>query len=237
MTLSKDEMNIDDLAAKAQNGDIEAYTLLFKGAKGVMYKLARKYSLNEDTYEDLVSLGLVLFCETLKKFDSSKGKFTTRLWDICRYRFISHSVRNQQYSVKVPTYLTELAVKLRRFKSEFSKKEFREPTDEECIGFLGVTEKRYKNVKNVECTKEKICLDKVVWGISGNTTETEAINKIMISTAINESNLTSRENEVIQALYFYGFSVVELSTILGISRTRIYELKDKALKKMRKRLM
>lgn len=59
----------------------------------------------------------------------------------------------------------------------------------------------------------------------------------MISTAINESNLTSRENEVIQALYFYGFSVVELSTILGISRTRIYELKDKALKKMRKRLM
>ena len=220
-----------ELALKAQSGDSDAYTQLFKDTERIIYKVARNYSIDEENYEDLVSLGLVIFCETLEKFDATKGKFSTMLWNICKYRFLTYLVRRQQYLAKVPAHLAELSTKLSKFKNEFAKKELRYPTDKECIEFLKVTKNMYMNIKSVESAKEKVGFDKVSYGISGNTTEAESINNIMVSQAL--SALTKRENQVIRAIYLYELPVTELSKILGISRARIYELRNKALKKMR----
>ena len=231
MTLSKDEMNIDDLAVKAQNGDIEAYEQLFKNTSWIIYKLAKQYGLNREDYEDLVSLGLVLFSETLETFNR-KCAFKARLYSVCKDRFINYSVRKQHYLVKVPMPLADLCSRLAKF-----KRRFREATDEECIEFLGVTEEIYKRVKAVECAKNSICCDGLKESVSGRNTEYEAINNVMTNQAIKESGLTKKEADVIQMLYFCDLPAIEISKILGISRMQVYNRKNEALKKMRKRLM
>lgn len=225
---------MEELALRAQNGDADAYTQLFKDNERIIYKMARKHSLNKENYEDLVSLGLVIFCETLKKFDPTKCKFSTRLWNVCGYRFITYSIRRQNL-VKIPAHLAELFAKLSKFKSEFYKNEFRNPTDDDCIEFLKVTKKMYMDIKSVKSVKEIVDFDEIPHGISNNRTEDEAINNVMTSRAL--SVLTKQEKRVIQGIYFYEIPITELSKILGISRARIYELKNKALKKMRNLLI
>lgn len=193
---------------------------------------AKKYSADKEKYEEFLSLGLVLFCEAVRKFDISKGNFVTILGNELKYGFMTYINRNEQL-VKIPAYLSEKFDKLDKYQNDFLKNENRLPTEEECSNFLGVSKKRYLNIKVAKESKSIVPIDSICNHRHLNNIEKEVINKVLVEQLLKESGLTKKEKIIIQNLYINDLEVKEIAEYYNITTQAIYNLKGKALKKMK----
>lgn len=223
---------MNELALKAQKGNKKEYTLLFEKTQQMIKFFAKKYSADKEKYEEFLSLGLVLFCEAVRKFDISKGNFVTILGNELKYGFMTYINRNEQL-VKIPAYLSEKFDKLDKYQNDFLKNENRLPTEEECSNFLGVSKKRYLNIKVAKESKSIVPIDSICNHRHLNNIEKEVINKVLIEQLLKESGLTKKEKIIIQNLYINDLEVKEIAEYYNITTQAIYNLKGKALKKMK----
>lgn len=227
---------MEDLALLAQQGDMLAYSQLFEDHEKMIYKFVRKYSLGLESYEDLYSLGLVFFCEAVKKYNPEKGKFTTVLGNELNFGFMNYKNRKQDSLISIPPTWAYDSLRLEVWVKEFTVKNGKYPTDEESMKFLGVDRQRYLDIRSVHKQSTTADLSELIYLRNDIDVERDITNKVYVKWLINKF-LNDKEKTTIELIFFENKTNMEAAEALGISNTMVANHKSKALKKMKKGLV
>nr|BAS01949.1 RNA-polymerase sigma factor [Amorphochlora amoebiformis] len=105
--------------------------VLVKNSLKMIISIAKKYTGNGLSFEDLIAEGLLGLMKGIRKFDFNKGhKFSTYAhWWI--RQSISRSIDDQSRVIRLPVYIRELISKINKIKASFFDKFNRAPSIKE----------------------------------------------------------------------------------------------------------
>ena len=212
--------------------------------KDLVGSIARKYSRNSLTYEDLVQVGMIGLLAAVKRYDETYGKsfesfaIPTIIGEIKRY------LRDKTWSVHVPRRIKELGPKIKKAVDELTRVNQKSPTVEEIADYLEVSEEEILETMEMGKSYKALSVDRKVEADSeGSTvaildlvgnedTSYDTIDQRMILEKVLPI-LSEREQLILQYTYFENKSQKETGEILGISQMHVSRLLRKALLKLR----
>ncbi len=196
-------------------------------------------------YDDLVGYGIFGLIDAIDKFELTKGvKFET--YASLRIRgSILDQIRKMDW---IPRTLRQKQKKLDQAMSDLEARFGRAATNEELSKELGISVEELEGLVNQTQVAGLVSLDefleqgsevKVEMGNKPRFEQPEQVIerqelKRMLSEAIN--GLTENEQKVIAFYYFEEMTLKEISSILGVSESRVSQLHTKSLKKMKEKL-
>ncbi|RKY36574.1 MAG: RNA polymerase subunit sigma [Candidatus Omnitrophota bacterium] len=245
----EDELKI---SKKAKKGDPVARKLMIRSNLRLVVNIAKKYSFLGVPITDLIEEGNLGLMHAVKKFEPSKGyRFSTySAWWIKQY--ITRAIANQSKTIRVPIYLMETITKWRRTTEQLSQKLGRIPLIKEIAQKMKLSLKEARRLH--EIITRTTSLHKPIG--SGNhqgefmdLVEDETIispfdelNNFLRQEKITEllNQLTERERQIL--ILRYGLNDSTFRTLeetakgFNISRERVRQIENSALKKLRKML-
>jgi RNA polymerase primary sigma factor len=128
------------VAMRAREGDREATERLISCNLRFVLSMAKNFSSDPTTLDDLISAGNIGLVEAAGKFDPTKGfKFISyAVWHI-RKEMLNYIYENTR-TVKIPVSKSQLLARARRESGQFLSKEGREPTPEEMVEWMNSQE-------------------------------------------------------------------------------------------------
>jgi RNA polymerase primary sigma factor len=161
------------LMRRISNGDSEAKAILIDANHRMVRSIARKYSNNQFTEEDLIQEGQIGLLKAIEKFDWKKGhKFSTYAYWWVR-QVIGRSIQEYGRTVRIPVHIYELLAKMRQVNKIMSRSLGRAPNEFELSDILEIPVQRV--VRLIELTKEPISLS----APSGNTDNSSSIENVI----------------------------------------------------------
>ncbi len=248
--LSESEGEVKDLdKVKEQiRAGKEAREYLIKANIRLVVSIAKKYRQYGSSFLDLIQAGNVGLIRAVDKFDYSRGnRFSTyATWWIRRsvLRFLNQKER----TIRLPNYLSNRLRKVRHVTRDLSQKLGRQPTMDEISEQTDQSPEEIRQL--IHYARLPISLDKPV----GEDGESELLNFVEnenavipfntvqqrlleedIGSALNE--LSERESSIIKLRFGLegnrSHTLKELGEIFGVTRERIRQIQQKALRKLR----
>ncbi|MFH1691050.1 MAG: sigma-70 family RNA polymerase sigma factor [Candidatus Omnitrophota bacterium] len=240
------------LGKKIQKGDLEARDTMIRSNLRLVINIAKKYMYLGIPLMDLIEEGNVGLMKAVEKFDPNKGfRFSTyAAWWI--KQSVTRSIFEQSRTIRIPVYVNELLAKYKKTTEKLMGKLKRLPSDQEIAKSMRVS--LDKIVKLRGCVSKPSSLDAPINEEGGN----EIIDLIEDkSSASPEKELNSffdkerldnllefvneREHEVLNMRFGLNdgnsCTLAEVSKKLGVSRERIRQIEENALKKLKKFMM
>lgn len=237
------------LALRIRNGDEKAKELFIERNLRLVIKVARKYTGHGISFLDLIQEGNLGLIKAVDKFDVTKGyKFPT--YATCWIRqSIQRSLGDKSRNIRLPVHLYEKVKKYELLKKELSLKFNREPTFEELSKKMRVSIDTIYKYERLE--HDTISLNMIVGDEDSELEDfislsTESIDnqfieenlKDVIENLLKNSNLTTKEIDILKLRFGIGTNdpktLEETGKIYGVSRERIRQIQEKALKKIRR---
>lgn len=237
------------LALRIRNGDEKAKELFIERNLRLVIKVARKYTGHGISFLDLIQEGNLGLIKAVDKFDVTKGyKFST--YATCWIRqSIQRSLGDKSRNIRLPVHLYEKVKKYELLKKELSLKFNREPTFEELSKKMRVSIDTIYKYERLE--HDTISLNMIVGDEDSELEDfislsTESIDnqfieenlKDVIENLLKNSNLTAKEIDILKLRFGIGTNdpktLEETGKIYGVSRERIRQIQEKALKKIRR---
>jgi RNA polymerase primary sigma factor len=237
------------LAARIKRGDDEARNQLIKANLRLVVRIAREYEGYGLPLLDLINEGNLGLIRAVDKFDPSKGaKFSTySSWWI--KQSIRRSLSNQSKTIRLPIHMVDKLSRMRRAAAKLQDILGREPTDDEVAVELGKTEAEVAFMRRVGSqtvsldepvsTNDSLRLeDKVADERADNPYETLAQQASLNLLSESLTKLNARESEILR--HRFGLDGEEEKTLeevgvkFGVTRERIRQLQNMALKRLRK---
>jgi RNA polymerase primary sigma factor len=239
-----------ELAIRAKQGDKEALKKLVEGNLRFVVSIAKNFMGWGVPLTDLISAGNLGLIEAAKRFDPDKNvKFISyAVWWI--RQAIMQTIFQQTGAVRIPVKESLFIAKVKETYEKLKEELGREPTEEEIAKRLNTSVKKVKNALSI--VRLPISLDMPL-GEGGeedftlldvlSKKGTEDIEKELIEETIHKELesmldvLDQREKEIIKMRY--GLNGEEPKTLeevgekLGISRERVRQLEQRALKKLK----
>lgn len=235
-------------ARRAREGDEQAMQELVKGNLRFVISVAKKYQNRGVSLTDLIQEGNVGLLIAAKKFDPKHGvKFISyAVWWI--RQAIMSALAHQGRSVRVPLNRAAELSKIFRTREDLKQKLGRDPTAEEIAKVLSMEPDTVELLQALNAGEVR--LDAPV----GDTDESRIMERFMhdeAESAEAEVEERLREKEVEKALdtlrprdakvlrLYYGLggerehTLEEIGQILGITRERVRQLRDRALRELR----
>ncbi len=221
----------------AQSGSSEALERIAKENKPLVVSIAKRFLNRGVECDDLVQIGMLGLIKAAKNFDTSYNtKFSTYAVPLITGEIKRHLRDDGQ--VKVSRSLKEIAQKIARYREEYLKKHFKEPSLGEICESLGITadtatmavssqmpvSSLYQQISGDD---ELYLIDTVAVSDNGD----DAIDSIALKTAVN--SLDERERQVIKMRYFSGSTQTQIAKVLGISQVQVSRIEKKSLLKLR----
>ncbi|HSM59842.1 MAG TPA: RNA polymerase sigma factor RpoD/SigA [Longimicrobiales bacterium] len=237
-----------ELGALAQKGDEEAIQELARANLRFVISVAKKYQNRGVSLTDLIQEGNVGLVTAARKFDPEQGvKFISyAVWWI--RQAILASLANHGRAVRVPLNRASDLARIFREKERLKQEKGREPTSEELAEATDLTPELVESLQTLNAAE--IRLDAPIGDsedsqlverfITEEAAEPEVeVESRLLTEAITEalSTLEARDAKVLR-LYFglageREHTLEEIGNMLGVTRERIRQLRDRALRRLR----
>lgn len=243
-----------ELAGRIQKGDEEALNELVQANLRFVVSVAKQYTSHGLSLSDLINEGNVGLMKAARRFDPSRG-----------FRFISYAVwwiRQSilsavlEYSrmVRLPANKMNLYTKIKSARLEFVQEFERQPSIAELAELLEVTPKEIEKI--LEDGERHLSLDAPM----GNTEDDGGAildfytddqmdspdlglmeESLKSEVQNNLSFLSPREIKILSLYYGIGeyqsHSLEEVGELMSLTRERVRQLRERALRRLRFRLM
>jgi RNA polymerase primary sigma factor len=237
-----------ELGARAQAGDEEAVQELARANLRFVISVAKKYQNRGVSLTDLIQEGNVGLVTAARKFDPEQGvKFISyAVWWI--RQAILAALANHGRSVRVPLNRASDLARIFREKERLKQELGREPSSEELAVATDLTPELVESLQTLNAAE--IRLDAPI----GDSEDSQLVERFiteeaaepelevesrLLTEAVTEalSTLDARDAKVLR-LYFglegeREHTLEEIGNMLGVTRERIRQLRDRALRRLR----
>lgn len=236
-----------DAAKKSKSGDKEARNILITSNLRLVVKIAKHFSGNGISMEDLIQEGNIGLMKAIEKYDYSLGyRFTTyATWWI--QQAIVRYLSDKGKMIRIPVHMGESTRKLKKTVACLSQNLRRNPTLEELSKETGFN---VSKIKKISILPDTISLDVPVTSdtedsVLGDyiadpnaTSVEETYEAVELRMLLDQmlSELTERERKVIEMRFGLNgdpYTLEEVGVEIGVTRERIRQIEQKALRKLR----
>ena len=243
-TLRKDLRLGVNIIQKAKRQIVEANLLL-------VASIAKQHNFNKSSlsFLDLMQEGSVGLMKAVEKFDLARGyRFSTyATWWIMQA--IKRALDQQSQTIRIPCYVGETRRSIKQAQNKLARDLEREPGIKDIAEAVGMPENRV--IEILQSTKGTISLDSPLSESSPDATISDLLaddsqvtpEEELLSNSEKESletvlgTLAGRETLVIKLRYGLTdgteYTLAEIGRRLGISRERVRQIEDEALRKLR----
>jgi RNA polymerase primary sigma factor len=239
-----------EIALKIRNGDENARNKLIKANLRFVISVATQYQNRGLSLSDLINEGNLGLIRATKSFDVTRGfKFISyAVWWI--RQSITQAIIDNSRIVHLPLNIVGNQIKINKASKDFEQEYDRKPTHEELSGILGISVSLISKAINV--SGADFSINAPFKNDYNNSTSTldilpdynqplpdENLTKESLTKDIEFmlSILTVREAEIIKMTFGIGrekkSTLEEIGENFNLTRERIRQIKEKALKKLR----
>ncbi|MDJ0852852.1 MAG: sigma-70 family RNA polymerase sigma factor, partial [Myxococcota bacterium] len=217
----------------------------------LVIKHAKRYRNMGVPYLDLIQEGNLGLIRAVEKFDHRRGfMFSTyAVWWI--EQALVRAVQNTARTVRVPSHVYELQIRLGKVREELRKKLRRQPKREELAEALGVEAAELERIS--ASMQPIVSTHSVLAGTDDLTMEdlladedavdpVEDVDRTELQTVLTREleALDPREREIVERRFgLHGdtpLTLQEIGESLGLSRERVRQLEARALERLRERV-
>ncbi|MDP2941764.1 MAG: sigma-70 family RNA polymerase sigma factor, partial [Candidatus Omnitrophota bacterium] len=238
------------LSRKIKRGDEQARKKMIQANLRLVVSIAKHYVHLGVPFLDLIEEGNLGLMKAADKFDAKRGfRFSTyAAWWI--KQGIMRSISEQGKMIRVPVYMNELISKWKKKKERLSQKINRIPTDREIAKRMQLPDDKAEQIK-FWLTATTSSLEAPIGGESegkvadliedaASTAPDAAIEHMLDKERVWNllEVMTEREKKILDLRFgladFRPHTLAEVAKKLGVSRERIRQIEESALKKLRR---
>ena len=238
-----------ELAARIATGDEDAREHMITANLRLVVKIAQDYANLGLHLLDLINEGNIGLMKAVERFDPNKGgKLSTYAsWWI--KQSIKRALANQSKTIRLPVHMIEKVARMNKASLEMNEKLGREPTNEELSEQVDMSVGKVAHLKNVSARPSSLEApiggdnETTLGDMVGDDRTQTPLERLQSKSLVSDVNsvldkLDAREAEIIRLRF--GLKGEEPQTLeevgvrFEVTRERVRQLQDIAIRKMRK---
>lgn len=239
-----------ELSKRVKKGDTEARQRMIRSNLRLVINIAKRYIYLGIPLMDLIEEGNMGLMKAVEKFNPKKGyRFSTyAAWWI--KQSVTRAIAEQGKMIRIPVYMNELINKWKRTAEKLAHKLKRPPTEKEIAKKLGLPKDKIEKVTSWLVTRtssleapvgdegegEIIDLVEDQRAVLPDKEISRFLDKERVDSLLDK--MSTREKKILDMRF--GLldgrihTLAEVSKRFGISRERVRQIEEQALKKLRK---
>jgi len=237
-----------ELARKIKSGDRKAIELLTRANLRFVVSVAKQYQNQGLSLPDLINEGNLGLIKAAEKFDETRGfKFISyAVWWI--RQSIMQAINEQSRIVRLPLNQVSSLTKCQKLFAKFEQENERMPSIEELSEMMEIPKEKLSETLNSAGKHMSFDAPFSDDGDGGSLIDVIENKEMPVtdSSLLSESlcteierafgTLSERESTILRLIYGIGApetSIEEIGSRFGLTRERVRQIKEKALKKLR----